>query len=181
MPVKIVIPMGDLMRVEIDGNDIKSTLQRAGFFGEVAAKCRGRKNLVWTFRNPQGYEFYGLKDLDSGEELQLGQTKEGGRLFPKDWQEPYHGNPDDQEPQGGSPHGQEDQTGEPPPEDEPGDDTPPDYKPQRPAPQRAAALPARRDYQMRGQSAPARPAARPAPRPATRANPNPPADGGDQW
>lgn len=175
MPLKIVIPMGELMRVEIDGNSIKECLQRAGFFGEVAAKCRGRKNLVWTFRNPQGFDFYGLKDLDSGEELQFGQTKEGGRLFPKEWQEPYHGNPDDQEPQGGSQHGQEDQTGDP--SDEPGDDTPPDFKPQ----QRPAPAPQRRDYQMRGQSATTRPAARPAPRPAPRATQNPPADGGDQW
>lgn len=177
MPVKIVIPMGELMRVEIDGNSVKECLQRAGFFGEVAAKSVGRKNLVWTFRNPQGFDFYGLKDLDSGEELQFGQTKEGGRLFPKEWQQPYHGNPDDQDPFGGSQHGQEDQTGEP--SDEPGDDTPPDFKPQQ---RPAQAQPQRRDYQMRGQSAPAaRPAARPAPRPAPRANPAPAADSGDQW
>lgn len=52
--------------------------------------CEG-PNLRLVHRTPQGYDFYSVQCTDCKHELKFGQTKEGHRLYPKGWEEPYQG------------------------------------------------------------------------------------------
>jgi hypothetical protein len=52
----------------------------------------GEGDLRFSYRTPQGYEYYAIKCPSSGKEFKFGQLKnEKHKLFPKDWAPILHG------------------------------------------------------------------------------------------
>lgn len=84
-------------RVEIT-DEVKNTLElfkRVSFFTQLPTKCGncGAEDLFLSYRNPQGYDYFGIKCKACGYELKFGISKERpGELFTKDWEAPYNGN-----------------------------------------------------------------------------------------
>ena len=74
--------------VEADGDTVKQVFERLALLAGVLAHadrcglCGGAK-VVPNVRQPQGFTYYELACLGCGAKLPLGQTKEGGVLFPK--------------------------------------------------------------------------------------------------
>lgn len=156
MPVEIHIKLGNML-VRVMGDHLKSVMPEAAFLGEVAVRCKGHPNVAFLYRNPKGYDYYGVVDLDTGYELIFGQKKETKELFLRadaEWAPPYSG---------GRSYGEDGDRGEPG-SGEPADQEEP---PARPAqPQRPPPAPDRRPAAPppRPQQAPQRPPSRPGER-----------------
>ncbi len=112
--IEINVQIGNNLNVKVTEQTRADAIENAGFFAEVAAKCVGR-NVQFYYRNPKGYNFYGVHDLDTGDRLPFGQLKEGGGFFVKEWERPP------------APHGEAPQD-DPPSEP---DDVPMQYGPSR--------------------------------------------------
>ena len=74
--------------VEADGSTVKEVFERLAVLAPVLAhadRCGlcGGTRVVPNMRLPQGFTYYELACLSCGARLPLGQTKEGGVLFPK--------------------------------------------------------------------------------------------------
>lgn len=78
--------------VVVEGQKETDVIFQASFWGEVAAHCVGRKQVAFKYRSSQGYDFYEVVDLITGERLPLGQRKDGSGLWPKGWEPPYNPN-----------------------------------------------------------------------------------------
>lgn len=155
MPVEIHIKLGNML-VRVMGDHLKSVMPEAAFLGEVAVRCKGHPNVAFLYRNPKGYDYYGVVDLDTGHELIFGQKKETKELFLRadaEWTPPYSG---------GRSYGEDDQ-GEPG-SGEPADQEEPPARPTQP--QRPPPAPDRRPAAPppRPQQAPQRPPSRPGER-----------------
>ena len=73
--------------IEVDANGVKEAIQALSEYSEVFQEltcglCQGN-NVVPNHRQAKGYDFYEMRCLTCGARLSFGQTKEGGRLFPK--------------------------------------------------------------------------------------------------
>ena len=79
--------LGKNLVIEIEAGSVTELMEKAAFFGEVARKVAPTRNVGFFHRTPQGYNFYGLVDLETGEQLPFGQKKEGG-FWPKEWERP---------------------------------------------------------------------------------------------
>ena len=76
--------------VIVEGQREHEIFKQASLWGEIAAQCVGRKQVVLKHRMSQGFDFYEVLDAATGERLQFGQRKEDNGLFPKGWQPPYN-------------------------------------------------------------------------------------------
>ena len=85
--IEINIQIGSNLAVKVVEESGMDAIRKAGFFTEVAQKC-GNRRVAFFFRNPKGYEFYGMTDLDSGERLPFGQLKDKSGFFVKEWERP---------------------------------------------------------------------------------------------
>jgi hypothetical protein len=80
MKLILAVPGGTL---EIEGTSQKELIKQAAFFGSLPCVCPVCESATrFSFREPEGYEYYGLI-CEQGHELKFGQHKEGGTLFPK--------------------------------------------------------------------------------------------------
>jgi hypothetical protein len=80
MKLILSVPGGTL---EIEGTTQKELIKQAAFFGSLPSVCPVCESATrFSFREPEGYEYYGLV-CEQGHELKFGQHKEGGTLFPK--------------------------------------------------------------------------------------------------
>jgi len=84
MPIEINQAVGTGVKVTVRADDIKEAVEQAAFFGELPQKCVcGSTALSFTCRRPESYVYYGMKCKECYREFSFGQTREGGRLFPK--------------------------------------------------------------------------------------------------
>ena len=93
--------VNDRTKIDIELKDIKQCFSFLSYADSVfGVKCCGNcesKNLSFCHRQPQGYDYYSVKCNDCKHELKFGQQKEGGKLFPKGWEEPYYNDNEDSE------------------------------------------------------------------------------------
>lgn len=73
--------IGEQLVVEVERESLDELIPVCGFLGEVQAKCQGRKNVQFFYRSPKGFEYFGIVDLDTREELKFGQLKEPKGAF----------------------------------------------------------------------------------------------------
>jgi hypothetical protein len=75
--------------VMVEGQREHEIFQQASLWGEIATHCVGRKNIALKHRVSQGFDYYEVEDMETGERLRFGQRKEDNGLFPKGWEPPY--------------------------------------------------------------------------------------------
>ena len=73
--------------VEVDCVSVKDGIQELSQYMEVFVEgmcgvCQST-DVIPNHRTAKGYDFYEMKCLGCGATLSFGQTKEGGRLFPR--------------------------------------------------------------------------------------------------
>lgn len=83
--VTLEINISPTLVVRVEGNSEKEVIQAGAFFHELPSNCPTcDKPLVLSFRQPQGYTYYGLKCIGTpSHESNFGQHKEGGSLYYK--------------------------------------------------------------------------------------------------
>ena len=83
--VTLEISVSPTLSVKVEGNSEKEVIQAGAFFHELPSNCPVCKTpLVLSFRQPQGYTYYGLKCTGNpSHESNFGQHKEGGSLYYK--------------------------------------------------------------------------------------------------
>ena len=93
--VKIKMQINDTTEIEASGETLQDVLRSVGVIFDASVKMNkaGEKVSDWTFqyRNPKGFNFYGMTKLDGTKELPFGETKDGNNLFPKEIGPPYSG------------------------------------------------------------------------------------------
>jgi hypothetical protein len=93
--IKISIKISPTTTIESSGESMQEAIRELGVMFDAQGKLAkaGEKMEDWTFqfRNPKGYEFFGMVKVDGTKELPFGETKEGHRLFPKEVGAPYGG------------------------------------------------------------------------------------------
>lgn len=70
--------------LEITGEgDNKQVIKNFSFWSQLPDKCGLCKsnNMALNYRSPKGNDYYGLKCLDCGADLNFGQYKQGGGFF----------------------------------------------------------------------------------------------------
>lgn len=96
--MKVVYEVKPGAVIEVDGlRDTKQAFQFLAHANEIfgvkqCGQCDS-PNLKLQHRQPKGYDFYSVKCKDCHYELEFGQTKEGNKLYPKDWVPPWDGAP----------------------------------------------------------------------------------------
>src|SRR3990167_1076320 len=72
------------LTLEGDG-DQKKIIQAFSFWSQLPQKCSACKstNIALNYKSPKGNDYYGLKCLDCGAELNFGQHKVGGTFYIK--------------------------------------------------------------------------------------------------
>jgi len=93
--MKVQYRIGPKVLIEADGATVKEVFDQLGALADVFAAadkcgCCGAGEIVPHVREPQGFTYYELLCLSCGARLPLGQTKEGGQLFPKRRDEQGH-------------------------------------------------------------------------------------------
>ena len=83
-------------QVEIEGDTLKAIAANLGMVMELwspqaCGHCKESGQIVPFYRNPSGFEFFGLECKNCGWRLPFGQNKEGGGMFTKEWEAPYQG------------------------------------------------------------------------------------------
>jgi hypothetical protein len=73
--------------IEVDANSVKEAIQGLSEYTEVFSQgecglCQSHE-VAPMHREAQGFSFYEMTCLSCGARLSFGQTREGGRLFPK--------------------------------------------------------------------------------------------------
>ncbi len=73
--------------IEIDASSVKEAIIGLAEYSEVFSQaecglCQSHE-IAPMHRSAQGYDFYEMGCLSCGAKLGFGQTREGGRLFPK--------------------------------------------------------------------------------------------------
>ena len=66
--------------LEYQNSDIKAVHKFSAIWGalpQICQVCQG-KNVILNYKSPGGNDYYGIKCLDCGAELNLHQKKEGG-------------------------------------------------------------------------------------------------------
>jgi len=118
MRFEITMKIGEALQLKLsdEAKDEKDIFQKVSFFQTLPRQCGGCRgtDLALMYANRKGYDFYSLLCNSCGQELKMGQTKEGQRLFPKGWEAPHN------QSGGGAPQGG-DTPGEPPPGEPPQD------------------------------------------------------------
>ena len=93
--IKIKIELSPSTSVESDGETLQDAIRGLGVIFDAQTKLSkaNEKTSDWTFqyRNPKGYEFFGMARVDGTKELPFGETKDGNKLFPKEIGAPYSG------------------------------------------------------------------------------------------
>lgn len=146
MPFEAHFKFGGIV-VRVFADDFRKLVEDAALIGDIQERVGARQAVSFFHRRPKGFNYYGLRDLQTGEELVFGQMKETFDLFlrrEQDFGPPFQSQHD----QGG-----------PPPDDTGADPGTPPGPPPQP---RAAAQPARPATTQQ----PARPAQPPARPPA---------------
>jgi hypothetical protein len=86
-------------KIDIEVKDVKTAFSFLSYADSVfgTKKCGNcdSDNLSLVHRQPQGYDYYSVKCNECKHELKFGQQKEGGKLFPKGWEEPYYAEGED--------------------------------------------------------------------------------------
>lgn len=84
--IQIQIYLGETTTVTVSAEDEKVVIEQAAFFNNLPRACPVcAANVVFTFRKPKGFTFYGLRCLGPTQhEATFGQHKEGGKLFYKE-------------------------------------------------------------------------------------------------
>ena len=86
MNAKVRMQVGRVW-VEVDAGSVKDAIRGisdyAEFFSHTTCGMCGDQNARPSHREAKGYDFYEMECLSCGAVLSFGQTKEGGRLFPK--------------------------------------------------------------------------------------------------
>lgn len=86
MSTKVRYPVGKCW-IEVEAQSVKEALQAVCEYAQVFGECQcglcGSDKVMPCHRVAKGYEFYSMECLGCGAQLSFGQTKEGGRLFPK--------------------------------------------------------------------------------------------------
>ena len=77
--------------------DLKEFFVKASTLGEVLPSVCGHcggEDIVPSHRSVKGNSYYevGCRDIKCGWRLKLGQRKDDGQLFPKEWEPPYSKN-----------------------------------------------------------------------------------------
>lgn len=85
--------------IEVESETIKGLFEELAeaqeIFGARECDLCHSKDLVFRVRRPEGYVFYELHCNNCKGQFQFGQTREGGRLFPKKWGPGYSGSGSD--------------------------------------------------------------------------------------
>ena len=80
--------------LELEVANEKEAIKRLAFYQSLPAVCPVCGGASrFSFREPEGYEYYGLV-CEGGHEYKFGQHKEGGSLFPKGQWTRYDGEKD---------------------------------------------------------------------------------------
>lgn len=120
MSVKIQTKIGE-HQIVVERETLMDCFPVAAFMGEIL-RAAGKRRVVLTFRQPKGFTYYGLMDLDTGEEMNFGQAKSGGLYVKEDWKPGY-----------GASRSGYDQGDAPPPEDQDPEPPPPRSHPDQSA------------------------------------------------
>jgi hypothetical protein len=87
--------IGTRLVLELDVKDTKQAFDAIAHFDEIFAvrtcpNCGGQDHAL-VHRTPGGNDYRELKckNPDCGYEFDFSTTKEGGRMYPKSWREPY--------------------------------------------------------------------------------------------
>jgi hypothetical protein len=96
MKFEFDLRVGDrVIRIIDEANSQTEFFQKMAFWDTVPkAGPNGEAELQFTFRTPQGYEYYSIACPDAGKEFKFGQPKgeqKRGQLFPKTWEPILHG------------------------------------------------------------------------------------------
>lgn len=83
--ITLEINISPTLGVKVEGNNEREVIQAGAFFHELPAQCPVCQfPVILSFRQPQGYTYYGLKCTGSpSHESNFGQHKEGGTLYYK--------------------------------------------------------------------------------------------------
>jgi hypothetical protein len=85
--------VNDRTKIDLDVKDVKTAFSFLAYADSVfgTKRCGNCEsdNLSLVHRQPQGFDYYSVRCNDCKHELKFGQQKEGGKLFPKGWEEPY--------------------------------------------------------------------------------------------
>jgi hypothetical protein len=86
MNARIRYPVGRAW-IEVEANSVKDAIRDLSEYAEVLGECQcgqcGSDRVQPTHRLAKGYDFFEMVCLACGAQLSFGQTREGGRLFPK--------------------------------------------------------------------------------------------------
>jgi len=80
MPFEAHFKVGGMV-IRVFSDDLRKLVEDAAVIGDLQEKAAGRPNLAFFHRRPKGFNYYGVRDLDTGEELVFGQMKETFELF----------------------------------------------------------------------------------------------------
>lgn len=90
--------VNDRTSIDIEVKDVKTAFSFLSYadsvFGTKHCGNCDSTDLSLVHRQPQGYDYYSVKCNSCKHELKFGQQKEGGKLFPKGWEEPYYNEED---------------------------------------------------------------------------------------
>ena len=153
---KTAIQIGNLLKIQIEEEDFVTFFRRSEILTMAAKKSAGRNVSPFYRESKAGGFYFGLVDIDTGEELTFHVRKEGKGFYVTDTDEyrAWRQNPNDQGEADTSPQGD-------PPQDS--GEPPSDFDPV-PQPARRPAAPAARTAQPQQRQGPPRP---PATRQAT--------------
>src|SRR5688572_3134247 len=97
--MKITLTTIGNTELEFDVKDDKKAIENLAFWQELPSKCpKCGKDTYFTFRQPQGFTYYGLSCTGKpAHESVFGQRKEGDGLFYKgEWHENTFGRSDEE-------------------------------------------------------------------------------------
>lgn len=92
--MQVTYAVNDRTKIDIELKDIKQCFSFLSYadtvFGVKRCGNCDSDSLSFVHRQPQGFDYYSVKCGDCKHELKFGQQKEGGKLFPKGWEEPFY-------------------------------------------------------------------------------------------
>lgn len=85
--------LGDrTIRIEDDATTEHELWRKLAFWDSLPTSGpNGETDLRFSYRTPQGFEFFALECRSIGQEFKFGQKKDDKHLFPKGWEAMQHG------------------------------------------------------------------------------------------